>query len=68
MNKYEVWKTDKDQYYLISTHSTRYESITKDKIFVDTFDLRNDAFNYLENISQKSVSQDKEKFYYEIYV
>jgi len=61
MNIYEIYIDKNQQYWIISTHSIRYEVVQFDKQWVASFNLKADARQF---VSMK----DETNNYYEIYV
>lgn len=69
MNKYEIYKDADGIYWLVSTHSMRYDTIKEKHELQGSFDLRTDAFQWLHNRSIFSMALPTVKYgYYEIYV
>lgn len=61
--RFEVWLDTNGTYWLISSHSIRYDHFIKDKTKEYTSDLRMDCIKYVEGVKQV-----KQGDYFEIYI
>lgn len=65
--RFEIYNDTDGQYWLFSTASIRYDELIKNKQLIGEFDLRNDAFDWLESNNIPRMV-DSENGYFEVYI